>query len=283
MVTLFNMPLVTIVIPCYNHAEYVQDSIRSVLNQTYVNIELIIIDDGSTDQSVNKIKEMIVECEQKFTRFEFRDRPNKGLSNTLNEALGWANGEYFSVLASDDQMLPEKTKLQVSAFKPDIVGVFGGVNIINDKNEIISSRVREYSESNFDDIILTKHDLPASSQMFEKNALKEAGGYNPNVKVEDWDILLRISKLNKKMVYIPEVLINYRKHDTNISSNSKFMYEEMSKILDQYMGEPLYARAKFIIKRRLLLPEIKEENKLVALLCKVRIYLEYRLFLFTRK
>lgn len=283
MITLFNMPLVTIVIPCYNHAEYVQDSIRSVLNQTYVNIELIIIDDGSTDQSVNKIKEMIVECEQKFTRFEFRDRPNKGLSNTLNEALEWANGEYFSVLASDDQMLPGKTKLQVSAFKPDIVGVFGGVNIINDKNEIIFSRVREYSESNFDDIILTKHDLPASSQMFEKNALKEAGGYNPNVKVEDWDLLLRISKLNKKMVYIPEVLINYRKHDTNISSNSKFMYEEMSKILDQYMGEPLYARAKFIIKRRLLLPEIKEENKLLALLFKVRIYLEYRLFLFTRK
>ena len=283
MITLFNMPLVTIVIPCYNHAEYVQDSIRSVLNQTYVNIELIIIDDGSTDQSVNKIKEMIVECEQKFTRFEFRDRPNKGLSNTLNEALEWANGEYFSVLASDDQMLPGKTKLQVSAFKPDIVGVFGGVNIINDKNEIIFSRVREYSESNFDDIILTKHDLPASSQMFEKNALKEAGGYNPNVKVEDWDLLLRISKLNKKMVFIPEFLINYRNHDTNISSNSKFMYEEMSKILDQYMGEPLYARAKFIIKRRLLLPEIKEENKLLALLFKVRIYLEYRLFLFTRK
>lgn len=277
------MPLVTIVIPCYNHAKYVQDSIRSVINQTYVNIELIIIDDGSTDQSVNKIKEIMEECEQRFTRFEFRYRPNKGLSNTLNEALEWANGEYFSVLASDDQMLAKKTELQVKAFKPDTVGVFGGVNIINDKNEVISSRVREYSESNFEDIILNNHDLPASSQMFEKNALKEAGGYNPNVKVEDWDLLLRISKLNKRMVYIPEVLIKYRKHDTNISSDSKFMYVEMCKILDQYVGEKLYARAKFIIKRRLLLPEIKKENKLVALLFKIRIYLEYRLFFFIRK
>jgi alpha-1,3-rhamnosyltransferase len=280
---LINMPLVTIVIPCYNHAKYVQDSIRSVINQTYVNIELIIIDDGSTDQSVNKIKEIMEECEQRFTRFEFRYRPNKGLSNTLNEALEWANGEYFSVLASDDQMLAKKTELQVKAFKPDTVGVFGGVNIINDKNEVISSRVREYSESNFEDIILNNHDLPASSQMFEKNALKEAGGYNPNVKVEDWDLLLRISKLNKRMVYIPEVLIKYRKHDTNISSDSKFMYVEMCKILDQYVGEKLYARAKFIIKRRLLLPEIKKENKLVALLFKIRIYLEYRLFFFIRK
>ena len=62
------MPLVTIVIPCYNHAEYVQDSIRSVLNQTYVNIELINIDDGSTDQTVNKIKEKNVESKKKYTR-----------------------------------------------------------------------------------------------------------------------------------------------------------------------------------------------------------------------
>lgn len=276
-------PLVTIVIPSYNHALFVQDTIKSVINQSYENIELIVIDDGSSDNSVYVVNELLEQCQLRFKRFEFRVRPNKGLSNTLNEALEWAIGDYFCAIASDDQMLPNKTELQIKAFKSDTVGVFGGVNIINDKNEIISSRVREYSESNFDDIILTKHDLPASSQMFEKNALKEAGGYNPNVKVEDWDILLRISKLNKKMVYIPEVLINYRKHDTNISSNSKFMYEEMSKILDQYMGEPLYARAKFIIKRRLLLPEIKEENKLLALLFKVRIYLEYRLFLFTRK
>ena len=61
MDSLLDTPLVTIAIPCYNHAVFVQDSIRSVINQTYKNIELIIIDDGSTDQSVNKIKEMLNE------------------------------------------------------------------------------------------------------------------------------------------------------------------------------------------------------------------------------
>lgn len=268
--------LVTIAIPCYNHAVFVQDSIRSVINQTYKNIELIIIDDGSTDQSVNKIKEMLIECEQRFTRFEFRNRPNKGLCNTLNEALEWAKGNYFCAIASDDQMLPEKTSLQISSFKSDTVGVFGGVNIINNKNEILSSRVREYSETGFEDILLNKHDLPASSQMFKTEILRQVGGYNPNVKVEDWDLLLRMSKLNKKMVYIPQLLINYRKHDSNISSDNTFMYAEMIKILDQYKDEPKYVQALYIVKKRLLVSPMKKVNKLKALFLRFKIFIEYK-------
>ena len=276
MDSLLDTPLVTIAIPCYNHEVFVQDSIRSVINQTYKNIEFIIIDDGSTDQSVNKIKEMLIECEQRFTRFEFRDRPNKGLCNTLNEALEWAQGDYFCVIASDDQMLPEKTSLQISSFKSDTVGVFGGVNIINNKNQILSSRVREYSETGFEDILLNKHDLPASSQMFKTDILRQVGGYNPNVKVEDWDLLLRMSKLNKKMVYIPQLLINYRKHDSNISSDNTFMYTEMIKILDQYVDEPKYAQALYIVKKRLLVNPMKKISKLKAFFLKIKILLEYK-------
>ena len=96
-----NQPLVSVVIPCYNHESFVQDSIQSVIDQTYQNIELIIIDDGSKDGSVEKIKEMIPACQERFIRFEFRHRPNKGLSATLNEALEWCEGEFFSPLASD--------------------------------------------------------------------------------------------------------------------------------------------------------------------------------------
>ena len=276
MDNLLDTPLVTIAIPCYNHEVFVQDSIRSVINQTYKNIEFIIIDDGSTDQSVNKIKEMLIECEQRFTRFEFRGRPNKGLCNTLNEALEWAQGDYFCVIASDDQMLPEKTSLQISSFKSDTVGVFGGVNIINNTNQILSSRVREYSETGFEDILLNKHDLPASSQMFKTDILRQVGGYNPNVKVEDWDLLLRMSKLNKKMVYIPQLLINYRKHDSNISSDNTFMYTEMIKILDQYVDEPKYAQALYIVKKRLLVNPMKKISKLKAFFLKIKILLEYK-------
>ena len=103
-----NQPLVSVVIACYNHENFVQDCVQSIIDQTYENIELIIIDDGSKDGSVEKIQEMIPACKQRFVRFEFRYRPNKGLSATLNEALEWCEGTYFSPIASDDILLIKK-------------------------------------------------------------------------------------------------------------------------------------------------------------------------------
>ena len=73
-----NQLLVSVVIPCYNHEKFIQDCIQSVIDQTYQNIELIIIDDGSKDSSVEIIEKMLPACEQRFVRFEFRNRPNKG-------------------------------------------------------------------------------------------------------------------------------------------------------------------------------------------------------------
>ncbi len=80
-------PLVSVIIPCYNHEKYIQDSIQSIIEQTYSNIELIVIDDGSKDKSVEKIQDMLPACKQRFEHVYFTTRPNKGLCATLNEAL----------------------------------------------------------------------------------------------------------------------------------------------------------------------------------------------------
>src|SRR5690554_4831249 len=151
-------PLVSIVIPCYNHAQFVQESIQSVIEQDYENIELIIIDDGSKDNSVEVIQEMIPACEERFVRFEFRYRPNKGLCATLNESLEWCEGEYLSCIASDDIMRPDKTSYQVSYLNANknTIGVFGGVDILDDATGRVSSSLKKFRKNNFNDIFTYK-------------------------------------------------------------------------------------------------------------------------------
>ena len=86
-----NIPLVSVVVPCYNHEKYVKETIESIVNQTYKNIELIVIDDGSKDNSVKVIQELA----DKYG-FTFIHRPNKGLSATLNEGIRLSKGKYFN-------------------------------------------------------------------------------------------------------------------------------------------------------------------------------------------
>lgn len=129
------MPLVSVIIPSYNHDRYVRQAIESVIAQDYPRMELVVIDDGSQDDSQNVIAALSQRCLKRFERFEFRHRANIGLSATLNEGLGWCRGEYVSVLASDDIMMPGKTALQVRFLSshPDYAGVFGGVKVIGAK------------------------------------------------------------------------------------------------------------------------------------------------------
>ena len=90
-----NGPLVTAVIPVYNHEKYVAESIRSIIQQTYRNIELIVINDGSKDRSHEVVLGLTEECKRRFVRFEYINRENRGLSATLDQALGMAKGNTF--------------------------------------------------------------------------------------------------------------------------------------------------------------------------------------------
>ena len=174
-----NKPLVSIVIPCYNHGNYVQESIQSVIDQDYDNIELIIIDDGSSDDSVTKIEEMIPTCQQRFKRFEFRYRPNKGLCATLNEALTWCGGKFFAPLASDDIILPHKVRVQAEHLNANksCIGVFGKAELINEDSLVVGQNNNKVGKLFFKDIILVKNSVCAPTQMIRLNKLKSSGGY----------------------------------------------------------------------------------------------------------
>ena len=106
-------PLVSVLIPSYNHERFVEQTIRSIMGQTYDNIELVIIDDGSTDATWSKIRALLPECQKRFVRVYAKTRPNIGSALTSNELISEAKGKYIYSIASDDLSKPQAVEKQV--------------------------------------------------------------------------------------------------------------------------------------------------------------------------
>ncbi|MDR6543216.1 alpha-1,3-rhamnosyltransferase [Acinetobacter bereziniae] len=237
--SLGSQPLVSVVIPCYNHENFVKDCIQSVIDQTYENIELIIIDDGSEDDSVVKIQELVSKCVDRFTRFEFRYRSNKGLSATLNEALIWCNGKYFSSIASDDILFTNKIKFQVEYLENQInvAGVFGDVKVL--QNNIDNTVVKKNKKTiikrfNFDDVINHRFTLWAPTQMLKLDIIRDIGGFKDGIVIEDWYLWLKITQCGFDLDYINQSFAYYRRHENNMSSNYEKMYKGRLDILNYF-------------------------------------------------
>lgn len=238
-------PLVSVVIPCYNHENFVKDCIQSVIDQTYENIELIIIDDGSKDKSVEKIQEIVVDCEKRFVRFEFRHRANKGLSGTLNEALEWCSGDFISPIASDDLMLVGKTARQVELLQEyqGMIAIFGAVQLINNQNKKTGEIRQPNKIFKFDDLIYTDNFLPAPTQMIRLNALKAIGGFVDGMIVEDWYIYLKLLETGGEIIYMDELFCSYRTHNGNTFSNPYKMSLGRLQVLNEFSHHKAYKKA----------------------------------------
>jgi alpha-1,3-rhamnosyltransferase len=233
-----NMPLVSVVIPCYNHQDFVQQAIQSVINQDYSNIELLIIDDGSLDGSVTRIKEMIAACEKRFRRFEFRSRSNKGLCVTLNEALEWCKGEFLSTVASDDIWLSHKTRKQVEIFKnaKDLnIAVISGEMISIDSKGMSNVKPSfcppEVTIYQFLDVYHAKARINAPTAMIRMQCVRDVGGYNVDVIIEDFYMWLSITNLGYSIMAVDDIYSKYRIHDDNTFSKIEKMQKSIIKIL----------------------------------------------------
>lgn len=243
-------PLVSVVIPCYNHQDYVQQTIQSVIAQDYLNIELIIIDDGSSDSCVSKIKEMISLCEKRFKRFEFRNRPNKGLCATLNEALEWCQGEYLSTIASDDIWFPYKTSKQIKLFleskNHNIAAITGEMIFINangknnNRSSFVPPKEKYYS---FLDIYHGNSRINAPTAMIRMHCVKEAGGYNTDVIIEDFYMWLAITKLHYQILAVDDIYAQYRIHSNNTFSKIQLMHDSTKRIRKIFMPNESEYRA----------------------------------------
>lgn len=239
-------PLVSVIIPSYNHSQFIQECIESVINQDYENIELIIIDDGSPDDSVQKIEALRKQCEERFTRFEFRHRPNKGLCATLNEALDWVQGEFTASVGSDDVWVKEKTSIQVKYLQehPETVVVFGNITLINDRSEIMTDNYySHFKRHSFNEIFLHLFYIPTPTNLSRTKELKSTNGYDENLIIEDWMMWLTLAKTGLYLDCLEENLAYYRRHDNNTSSKVEIMHQGRVETIKNFRNHKLYKRA----------------------------------------
>lgn len=234
------------VIPSYNHGAYVQATIQSVIDQDYDNIELIIIDDGSKDSSVEKIGALVNACQARFKRFEFRARNNRGLCATLNEAIAWSEGEYFAAIASDDIMKVDKTRIQVDYLQSHqkCSAVFGGMDVLDAAGKFVGSYKVGAAAYNFEQIFLLRQRICAPTQMIRIANLKAVGGYREDLAVEDWYMWLMLSAQCGTLDTLPLSLAGYRRHETNASKRADAINNERVRIIDLFAEHPMYRRAK---------------------------------------
>lgn len=260
--------LVSVLIPAYNHENYIQETIESIINQTYPNIELIILDDGSKDKTWEKITELKPKCENRFVKIHFETKQNEGTCMTLNKLLKLSSGEFVYIIASDDLAKPQAIEEEVKFLQdnPDYALAVGDneyvdsmgkqifrtpktftSNIKNAKyktvKEFLSSKLKiDFLSDDFGSYkTLYKENYIPNGYLIRKNIFETIGNFTKNAPLEDFWLMLQISKY-KKMKYIDEILFSYRIHDTNTIGNSTRMRELTTqtrnyeqKLLEKYL------------------------------------------------
>ena len=207
------MKKVSIIIPCYNQAAYICETVESALAQTYPYIEIICINDGSTDNSA----EIIEKLAQKEDRLLFlNEKENKGVVQARNIAISKSTGDYILPLDADDTIEPAYVEKAVDILEnnPEIGIVYCKARLFGEKQG--EWKLPEFSEKEF----IYINSIFVSS-LFRKSDFEKAGGYKEYMKegYEDWDLWMSFLENGLKVFRIEEFLFNYRQHKKHKSAS----------------------------------------------------------------
>ena len=250
-------PLVSVICLCYNHEKYVEEALESVINQSYTNIELIIIDDCSTDNSKKVIEKWLL----KHPTITFiSNKRNLGNTTSFNKAVKFSKGEYIIDLATDDILLKDCVATQVETFKnsayKNLGIVYGNVSIIDENNNFITNY---YTEEDFPQsgdiykmVISRSAKICSVSSMVKKKVFDTIGFYNEKLAYEDLDIWVKASRIFD-FEYIPKILVQKRETKTNLTSH---FYKKLNR-----KTRKLNNSSYLILKNAFKLNKTKQEHK----------------------
>jgi glycosyltransferase involved in cell wall biosynthesis len=249
-------PLVSVVIPAFNSEKYIKDCIRSVLQQTYSNIEIIVVDDGSTDGTQSKLQELSKEI-------IILRKENEGAASARNMGILYSSGIYVALLDSDDIWLPEKLDKQVQLMSDKELDLVycGGESFGH--TGAPTTYTPEFSGDCYKNFVQFPTRaiivLGCSSAIIRKSVLEHSGNFDANFlgSAEDWDFFRRFCK-HGKVGFLDEALVKYRLHDKNVSGRG---------VIDFYRGN------------RKALTKMFAEDKVIGTLERVQIILKFEVIM----
>lgn len=242
-------PKVSVIIPAYNRETFIAQTIDSVLGQTYSNVELIVVDDGSTDGT----RKVVDTYKGRITILEHPGRVNRGQSAAINVGLRKATGKYIAILDSDDYWAPEKLDVLVGYLEahPETGVVYSnGFAVDANGNELYRIYARPHSETNDPcRVLLDCYFLLPNNAVVRRSIMEQAGEFDESLRsAQDHDMAIRVSELTK-LAYIDQGLFFYRRHENSISNrNALLRWRNGFKILVKAKRRYPYPRS--VIRRR---------------------------------
>lgn len=220
--------MVSVVIPCYNAAKFLEKTLNSVFSQTYSDYELILIDDGSTDNTAEIINSYGSRVRAKFT-------PNRGASSARNLGTSLATGEFIQYLDADDMLLPDALEKRITALK-----VSGADVAYSDWQKLVETEAEKFElgeiiSRKIEDVhadpqiaIFTDFWCPPAALLYRHSTVSKIGSWNESLPIiQDARFLLDAALIGSKFVYVPEVEAYYRIHkEISLSRRSKIKFTE---------------------------------------------------------
>lgn len=228
---------VSVIIPVYNGEKTIIETINSVIEQTYSNLELIIINDGSTDRTLELINEV------KDSRLQVFSYPNGGLSMARNRGITHATGEYISFIDADDLWTSDKLELQIKAFKksPKAGVAYSWTICVDNGGEHFHRGVKASFEGNvYKHLLVSNFIASGSNVLIRTEAVKSVGEFDITLKsCEDWDYWLRLAP-NWNFVVVPKPQIIYRLSLSAMSTKVDIMEKYLLLVLERaFKSAPL--------------------------------------------
>ena len=228
------MPI-SVIVPVFNGELTIQETINSILNQTFEDLEVIISDDGSTDSTLEIVKNIF------DSRIKILSYPNAGVSASRNRGISQAKGEYISFMDADDLWTPDKLEFQWQALKnnPQAAVAYSWTDYIDESSNFLKSgrRIKVNGDA-FSKLLVTNFLENGSNPLISKEALEKVGGVDESLTAaEDKDMWLKLS-VDYEFVCVEKPQILYRKSINSLSSNLKNMEATSLRVIERAFSYP---------------------------------------------